>query len=77
MANVLVRDLDETALETLKCRAKREGRTLGAELKRIIEQAAGRVDMKTARSLADDMTNRLRDRLHTEGVELLREDRGR
>lgn len=75
MPDVLVRDVDETALTRLKERAKGNGRSLGAELKLIIEQASHRDDMNTARMLAERMTRRLADRPHTDSAELLREDR--
>jgi hypothetical protein len=75
MPDVFVRDVDETALARLKERAKGNGRSLGAELRIIIEGAARQVDMATARALAEQMTRRLEGRAHTEGAELLREDR--
>ena len=37
MPDVLVRDVDESALAKLKARAQANGRSLGAELKRILE----------------------------------------
>jgi hypothetical protein len=75
MPDVLVRDVDEAALARLKQRARGNGRSLGAELKIIIEQAARQVDMATARGLAEQMTRRLAGRPHTDSAELLREDR--
>ena len=75
MPDVLVRDVDETALARLKERARGNGRSLGAELKIIIEQFARQVDMTTARALAEQMTRRLAGRPHTDSNELLREDR--
>ena len=50
MPDVLVRDVDEAALARLKERAKGNSRSLGAELKIIIEQAARQVNMATARA---------------------------
>jgi antitoxin FitA len=75
MPDVLVRDVDEAALTKLKERARGNGRSLGAELKLILEQAARQVDMATARALAEQMTGRLRGRPHTDSIDLLREDR--
>lgn len=75
MPDVLVRDVDEVALTKLKERARGNGRSLGAELKLILEQAARQVDMATARALAEQMTGRLRGRSHTDSIDLLREDR--
>lgn len=40
MAEVLVRNLDEAVVEQLKGRARGNGRSLQAELKLILEQAA-------------------------------------
>jgi plasmid stability protein len=75
MPDVLIRDIDESTLAKLKERARGNGRSLGAELKLILEQAARRVDMASARALAEQMSRRLADRSHMDSVELLREDR--
>ena len=50
MPDVLVRDVDESALVRLKERARGNGRSLGSELKLILEQASRTVDMATARA---------------------------
>jgi len=42
MAQILVRDIDPEVLEQLKQRAKRNNRSLSAEVKTIIEQATPR-----------------------------------
>jgi plasmid stability protein len=73
--DVLVRDLEEATLLRLKDRASGNGRSLGMELKLILEQAALQCNMATARDLAEQMTQRLSDRSHTDGTRLLREDR--
>ena len=39
MAQILVRDLDKEVLETLKERARRDGRSLQSGVKSILEQA--------------------------------------
>jgi plasmid stability protein len=75
MPDVLVRDVDESALAKLKARAQGNGRSLGAELKRILEQAAQRADMASARASAEEMSRRLAGRQHTDSAKLLREDR--
>lgn len=77
MPDVLVRDLDAAALEKLKRRARAHGRSLGAELKLILQQAARQDDLATARSLAEQMTRRLAGRPQTDSAALLREDRRR
>jgi hypothetical protein len=75
MPDVLVRDVDETALARLKERARGNGRSLGSELKLILEQVSRTIDMATARARAEEMSRRLADRHHTDSAELLREDR--
>ena len=77
MPDVLVRDLDDASLERLKGRARAHGRSLGAELRLILQQAARQADLATARARAEQMTRRLADRRHTESVELIGEDRRR
>ncbi len=77
MPDVLVRDVDENALERLKQRAKSHGRSLGVELKSILEQAAKQTDLATARELAERMSRSLEGRQHTDSAQLLREDRHR
>jgi plasmid stability protein len=75
MPDVLVRDVDESTLARLKEKAKSHGRSLGVELKLILEQAAKQLDMVTARELAEQMSRSLEGRHHTDSAELLREDR--
>jgi plasmid stability protein len=77
MPDLLVRDVDETAVIRLKERARSHGRSLGAELKVILEQAAKQVNMTTAREQAERVTRSLEGRVHTDSAELLREDRHR
>lgn len=77
MPDVLVRDVDEHALARLKEMAKAHGRSLGVELKLILEQAAKRLDMVAARKSAEQMRHSLEGRRHTDSAALLREDRDR
>jgi len=77
MPDILVRNVDETVLARLKERARSHGRSLGVELKLILEQASKQLDMTTARALAERMSRSLEGRMHTDSAELLREDRGR
>jgi plasmid stability protein len=76
VAQVLVRKLPDVVVERLKARAKRNNRSLEAEVRAILEQA---VTAKKAEFLkaADEMRARLAGRHHTETLELLREDRDR
>ncbi|MBI4588282.1 MAG: hypothetical protein HY725_05550 [Candidatus Rokubacteria bacterium] len=74
MSRVLVRDLNPAVVAKLKARARKHGRSLQAELKRILEHAA-RSDTTTARALAARIRQRLAGRAHTNSVALLAEDR--
>ncbi len=76
MAQILVRNLDDAAVERLKARAKGNGRSLEAEVRCILEQSA-KVDMATARQMVLDMRERLKGRKFPDVVELIREDRDR
>ncbi len=76
MAQVLVRDVDPAVLKRLKRRARQQGRSLQAELKTILEQAAGGSSVD-ARALADNISAALAGRTHTDSVEWFREDRSR
>ena len=77
MPDLLVRDVDAATVAHLKERAQSNGRSLVAELRVILEQAAKQMAMTTARALAEQMTRNLEGRTHTDSAELLREDRGR
>lgn len=76
MSQVLVRGLDPDVVERLKQRAKQHGRSLQAELKAVIEQAA-RSEMRRARTLAAQIRKRLAGRSHHDSTDLLAEDRSR
>jgi plasmid stability protein len=81
MSEVLVRNLDEAVVEQLKARARGNGRSLQAELKLILEQAAQSVSTRPSRqeyrALADQIRAALGDRPQTDSGELLAEDRAR
>jgi plasmid stability protein len=76
MAQVLVRGLDQDTVERLRKRAKSHGRSLQAELKEILERAS-RVDMLTARQLADRIRQSLDGQSHSDSATLVAEDRAR
>ena len=76
MPDVLVRSVDEAVLENLKENAKENGRSLQAELQIVLKKAATRRTFD-AQEVARKITESLRGREHTEGVELLREARER
>ena len=81
MSEVLVRNLDEAVVEQLKDRARGNGRSLQAELKLILEQAArpgsSRPSRGEYRVLADWVRATLGDRPQTDSAALLAEDRAR
>ena len=74
MAQILIRNLDESTLERLKIRASQSGRSLQAEVKMILDQAAY-VDLKTALITAARIREKLKGRSTTDSVDLLREER--
>jgi hypothetical protein len=76
MAQILVRNLDEKTVGRLKRQAKRNGRSLQSEVKILIEEGA-KVDMQTARKLADRFRRRFKGRLFSNSADLIREDRDR
>jgi antitoxin FitA len=77
MGQLLVRGLDDTVIERLKRRAESHHRSLEAELRDILEQAARQVDVSLTADLADRIRRKLEGRAHTDSAELIREDRDR
>jgi plasmid stability protein len=77
MAQVLIRDLDETVVKVLKQRAAINRRSLQAELKAILEEQAHLAHKAAARSLAAHIRQRIAVRTHTDSGELQAEDRQR
>jgi plasmid stability protein len=77
MPNVLVREIDDRDLELLKRRAQASGRSLQAELKRILELAARASDEDAARALAEQVSAALAGRPHPDSADLIRADRDR
>ncbi|VVB64736.1 Uncharacterised protein [uncultured archaeon] len=76
MSQILVRNLDDAAVERLKSRAKAHGRSLQAEAKEILEQSA-RIDVAEARKLVDRIRRSFEGRKFDDSTELVREDRNR
>ena len=75
MAQVLVRELKSETVERLKNRAVRNRRSLEAELRLILEQAAR--EPRGAAALASEIRRRLAGRKHTDSAVLVSEDRRR
>ena len=78
MPNLLIRDVSEAVVKSLKERALQQRRSLQQELRMILEEAAGLAAQKTLMA-----SRRLHRRFARSGrafcdsVELLREDRSR
>ena len=76
MTQVLIRDLEPEVIEKLKNRAKRHSRSLQKELKVILQEAA-KLDMLSARQVAERIRKKLSGRQFTDSTKLIREDRNR
>jgi plasmid stability protein len=76
MAQILVRNLDPRAVRRLKRQARVNGRSLQAEAKTIIENAA-KLDMASARRLAGRIRAKFQGRKMADSTVLIREDRER
>ena len=75
MPDVLVRNLTPDAIEELRGAAKRSGRSLQAELKRILEEEAeSRRKRREFIEMAEDLSRRIGPQT-TDSTELIREDR--
>ncbi len=78
MANLTIRNLDDKVVERLKKRAKDNGRSLEAELRELLKQAANRKSPKELLALADRIAAMTPEGVkQTDSAELLREDRDR
>jgi len=76
MSEVLIRGLNRTLVERLKLRARKSHRSLQAEVKGILEQAAI-ADSVSARKLAAQIRRKLRGRTFGDSTALVRADRRR
>ncbi|HEV8660364.1 MAG TPA: hypothetical protein VGS96_17290 [Thermoanaerobaculia bacterium] len=76
MAKVLIRNLDERIVNRLKKRARRNERSLQAELQTIIKRAA-LADVVEGRALAARVRRKLSDRKHSDSSTLIADDRRR
>lgn len=76
MANLLLRNLDETVLRRLKAAAKAHRRSLQAEIHDALAQASAQSLAKTRR-LSAQWLKRLEGRAQSDSVALIREDRDR
>ncbi|HEX5367926.1 MAG TPA: hypothetical protein VFY10_00775 [Dehalococcoidia bacterium] len=77
MAQILVRNLSQEAIEHLKAQASRRNHSLEAEVREILEQAAERaVRREDFWRLADEIRQRSGPQ-KTDSTDLIREDRER
>jgi plasmid stability protein len=76
MPNILVRNVSPVAVAALKARARRNQRTLQAELRSILEQTA-RVRPEVSRAVAARIRRRLAGRRHSDSTLLIAADRAR
>lgn len=74
--NVLIRGLSEGTVAALKRRAARNGRSLQAEMRQILERAAV-VDTIDAAALAERIRRKLEGRTYSDSTLLVAEDRER
>jgi plasmid stability protein len=74
MAQILVRRLDKTVVERQKRQAETNGRSLEAEVRRILEEAAEapKVDWETARKMAEEFRRRFGARTFDDSTEIIR-----
>ena len=75
MAQLLVRDLDNSVMLRLKERARLNRRSLQAEAKAILETAAPRYTRDEALDVFRQWQERFRGRPMSDSAELIREDR--
>lgn len=76
MADILVRDLSPRAVALLKERARRHGRSLQSEARRVLEDAAG-ASLVEALATARQWRRRLGAQASGDGAADVREDRER
>ena len=77
MAQVLIRELDETVVDALKRRAANNHRSLQAELKAILEEQVYLVDKAESRALAERIRQQIASRHQSDSGRLQAEDRQR
>jgi plasmid stability protein len=79
MAQVVVREIDEETFAALKSRAKRHGRSLEAEIRTVLSEAAQHHDTETIWAAIDRFHAKLKQsrRRFADSTTLLRKDRKR
>ena len=77
MGNLTIRNLDDNVINTLKAQAKTNQRSLEAEVRYMLTQVAEHcINIHDFRERTQQITG-MTDRIQTDSIELLREDRDR
>ncbi|MCZ6607527.1 MAG: ribbon-helix-helix protein, CopG family [Alphaproteobacteria bacterium] len=78
MANLSIRNLDDKVVERLKKKAKDNGRSLEAELRELLKQAANRKSPEELLAIADRISAMTPDDVEqTDSTKIIREFRDR
>ena len=77
MASILVRNVNDRAVSRLKRRAEKNGRSLQAEAKDILEREAKQLTPEEARRVSESWHRRLAGRKFPDSADLIRGDRDR
>ena len=78
MANLTIRNVEDSVVERLKSKAIQSGRSLEAELREVLRQAANRKSREEMLAAADRIAAMTPKGVkQTDSAELLREDRDR
>jgi len=77
MANLTIRNMEDSVVERLKEKAAQGGRSLEAELREVLRQAAHRKTRAELLAAADRIAAMTPNTPQTDSVQLLREDRDR
>ncbi|MBI4460388.1 MAG: hypothetical protein HY648_10070 [Acidobacteria bacterium] len=77
MGQILVRDLSDRIVKRLKARARRQGNSLQADVKSILERQAAALEPEEAWKLVDTVRKSFGNRRFGESARLIRKDRDR
>ena len=78
MANLSIRNVDDNVVERLKKKAKDNGRSLEAELRELLKQAANRKSPEELLAIADRISAMTPDDVEqTDSTKIIREFRDR
>jgi len=76
MTDILIRNLSTKTVNQLKARAKKAGRSLQTEVRRLLEETVG-TDRPNLTVLFDGWKERFKGRSFSKSLDLLRLDRSR